>query len=263
MGPWFAGLIRTALSPLCWASTTWPQPDPSAVTPWWTFLRYDPCDLQQPGTSPPHRRSLLRTPPPSLFCCFFSAAACFARVSLWLLRFPTAFWVKVLTGSAFVNWLQSSSFGSQEAVINSARGKRRFIRDLDHRCPSWLVACIQFIWPSAYRYCQCIASIYICLNNSATACEDGWFFSVSLFGTDTEIVQYSRKFWYLALVAKQQSFSSLRMYELEILDNQWEGIWIQFKLWVRQTLHKSSERAYENLGVTHCSNHKKVTLYTK
>lgn len=163
-----------ALSPLCWASTTWPQPDPSAATPWWTFLRYDPFDPKQPGTSPLHCRPLIDSTP-SLFRRFFSSAACFSRVSLWLLRFPAAFWVKVLTGSAFVNWLQSSSFGSQEAVINSARGRRRLVRDLDDRCPSWLVAHIQFIWPSAYAYFPCIASIYICLNNSTAAFEDGWF----------------------------------------------------------------------------------------
>lgn len=162
MGPWFAGLIRTALSPLCWASTTWPQPDPSAATPWWTFLRYDPCNPQQQGTSPPHRRSLMNSTS-SLFCHLISAAACFARLCLWPLRFRTAFWVKVLTGSAFVNWLQSSSFGSQEAVINSVRGRRRLVRDLDDRCPSWLVAYIQFIWPSAYVSFPCISSIYVCL----------------------------------------------------------------------------------------------------
>lgn len=29
----------------CWASMTWPLPGPSAVTLWWTFLRYDLSDL--------------------------------------------------------------------------------------------------------------------------------------------------------------------------------------------------------------------------
>lgn len=44
MGAWFAGLTRTVSSLPCWASTTWPLPDPSAATQWWTFLRYDLCD---------------------------------------------------------------------------------------------------------------------------------------------------------------------------------------------------------------------------
>lgn len=92
---------------------------------------------------------------------FFSASACFTLLCLRLLRFPTAFWVKVLTGSAFVNWLQGSSFGWQEAVINAARGRRRLVWDLDDRCPSWLVAYIQFIWPSVYVCFPCIPCIYI------------------------------------------------------------------------------------------------------
>lgn len=46
MGAWFAGLTRTVSSLPCWASTTWPLPDPSAATQWWTFLRYDLCDPQ-------------------------------------------------------------------------------------------------------------------------------------------------------------------------------------------------------------------------
>lgn len=149
---------------------------------------------QQQGTSPPHRCSLINST--SLpFCRLFSAAACFARLCLWLLRFPTAFWVKVLTGSAFVNWLQSSSFGSQEAVINSVRGRRRLVRDLDDRCPSWLVAYIQFIWPSAYVYFPCISSIYICLllHPPPLKMDDFSFFFgrgiVSSFGTDDCTVQ--------------------------------------------------------------------------
>lgn len=104
---------------------------------------------------------------------FFSAPACSTRLHacLRLLRFPAAFWVKVLTGSAFVNWLQSSSFGWQEAIINAARERRRLVWDLDDRCPSWLVAYIQFIWPSVYVCFQCILCIYICLNDSATTSE--------------------------------------------------------------------------------------------
>lgn len=125
---------------------------------------------QQQGTSPP---SLLSTPPRRCLAASFPQL----RVScVWLLRFPTAFWVRVLTGSAFVNWLQTRSSGSQEAVINSARGRRRLVGGLDDRCPSWLVAYIQFIWPSAYVYFPCMGSIYICLNISAAASEDGWFF---------------------------------------------------------------------------------------
>ena len=54
MVPWFAELIRTASSPLCWDLMIWPLLDPWAVTLWWTSPRYGLFPLTPPTPALDH-----------------------------------------------------------------------------------------------------------------------------------------------------------------------------------------------------------------